>query len=101
MHIRIDIGDATVMALEMEAVWGDRPVEELVRVARCASAGGAGRRRKNARDLCLEPRGLTVADKRRAGLLHPGLEGKLSLCGCRAGNQGRHAAGRNGAEKAP
>ena len=63
MRVGIDVGDAAVVALEMEPIRRDRAIEEVMRGPRCAGAGGARRRRKNPHDFCLEPRGLAVADK--------------------------------------
>ena len=71
MSIRIDIGDAGVVALEVEPVRRDRTIESLERRARCAGAGRARRTRKRPDDLCFEPRRLPVTGKRRSRLPHP------------------------------
>src|SRR5215472_19033231 len=55
MPVGIDVGDAAVVALEMEPVWRDRAIEEVMRRARCTGAGGARRAAGDPYDLCLEP----------------------------------------------
>jgi hypothetical protein len=55
VKIRIDIGDAGVVALEMEAVRSDCAVEPLQRCSRCAGARRTRRRRKRPDDFCFKP----------------------------------------------
>src|SRR5215472_2985472 len=60
MRVGIDLGCAAVVTLEMEAVWRDGPIEEVMRGARGTGAGGARRAREDPNDLRLVSRGLTV-----------------------------------------
>ena len=98
---RIDIGDAGVVALEVEAVRRDRAIEPLQRRSRCAGARRARRTRKRPEDLRFKPRGLPVTDKRRAWLGHPWLDRKLRGAERRASSKYRRAAQGSRGEHGP
>jgi hypothetical protein len=67
----IDVGDAGVAALEMQAGGRDHAVEPMQRRAERPGPRRAGEACAGARDLLLEMRGLGVAGKGRAGLPAP------------------------------
>ncbi len=73
--VGIDVGDAGMAALEMQAAGRDDPVEQVQRRARRADARQPwiGRRGNGAHDLVLETRRLAIGGKARARLLHPAL----------------------------
>src|SRR5262249_25002639 len=101
MCIRIDVRDAAMAALVMQAARRDHSGEQVMRRARGAGAGGAGSRRKGSRYLYLVLGGLSVAVKARARMVHPifdrqrvGLGGGCHRAGPESGRAGgkKHAA---------
>ena len=81
--VGIDVGDAGMAALEVQAAGRDHPVEQVQRRARRADTRQwrIGRRENGPHDLVLKARGLAVGGKARARLLHPALHNeRLRRC---------------------
>jgi hypothetical protein len=71
MHVRIDLGHAAVMALEMQTVRRDRSVQTMVRRERHAAADDVRCTADDALDVGFEARRLAVRAHVRAGRFHP------------------------------
>jgi len=85
MGIRIDVGNAAVAALEVQAVGRDHAVEQVERRARRAGAGGAGGGRENTRGLAFMVRWLAVGRESRARGSHIRLDREWIGLRCPAG----------------
>src|ERR1051325_8219261 len=93
---RINIRDAAVRALEMEAVRRDRAIEQVNWRTRRTSSGSARQRGEDPCDFNLEFRWLAVADKSRAVLAHPRLDLQLGRRPCRGPHEPRSPTTRPG-----
>src|SRR5262249_29720179 len=78
MLVGIDVGDAGMAALEMQAAGRDNALEQMQRRARRANARyrRIGWGENCPRDLVLKVRGLAIAGKARARVLHRTLDGE-------------------------
>src|ERR1700761_4688566 len=74
MHLRIDVGNAVVMTLEMESVWRDGTVEQVMGRTRGAGARRSRCARESASDLAGILRRLSIWRKWRAWGFHPWLD---------------------------
>ena len=99
--VGIDVGDAVVVALIMQAGGRDRALQHVERRARGAGTFAAGRRRargEDAGDVGAPVRGCAIGRERRALLLHPGRRGGADGLGLRRGGaECRGRAGHGGA----
>src|SRR5262249_972198 len=92
--VRIDVRNAAVAALVVEAARGDHAVEQMMWGAGGPGACGARRRRPGAGDLFLVFRRLAVAVERCARNLHPWFDCKRRSASLI--NQGPHRDGAAG-----
>ena len=71
MRGRIDVGNAVMRSLEMQAVRRDHALQRVQRRARHTGAGRSRNRGDGSHDLAFELRRLAIGRERRAHLAHP------------------------------